>query len=159
MAGGKSPVQWALTPIRKYAQFSGRAPRAEYWWYTLAVVVLAIIVSTVEQTLGMGPVAGPYAPLSLVFTLAFIIPGLAVTVRRLHDTNRSGWWILIAVIPYCIFGYVATSGGGMGSVGLVSIIALIGGIALLVFMALPGNTGDNRFGPDPYGADGEQVSA
>lgn len=165
MAGGKSPVEWALTPIRKYAQFSGRAPRAEYWWYTLAIIVVAVVISVVEGTLGLSGMIGPYGPLSVLFVVALFVPGIAVTVRRLHDTDRSGWWILIALIPYCIMGFMmgtsAASGGatGLASLGLVSIVTLIGGIVILIFMILPGNKGDNRFGPDPYGSDVEQVFA
>ena len=150
-----SPIAWAQRPIRKYADFSGRAPRAEYWWYTLAIVVLAFILTNLELLIGLDGTVGPYGPLSLLLGLALFIPGLAVTVRRLHDTNRSGWWILIAVIPYVMVGYIVGSAqargetASLGTLGLAGIVALIGGLTLLVFMLLPGTKGDNRFGPSP----------
>ena len=151
-----TPIDWAKRPLNKYADFSGRAPRAEYWWWTLAIIVVAIVISIVESILGLSQMVGPYGPLSLLFMLALLVPGLAVTVRRLHDTNRSGWWMLIAVIPYAILGFMAggaaASGdmSGLAAAGLIGIVALVGAIVLLVFMVLPGNKGDNRFGADPY---------
>jgi len=151
-----SPIDWAKRPLQKYAEFSGRAPRAEYWWYTLGIIVVAIILNVVESLLGLSRMIGPYGPLSALCMLALLVPGLAVTVRRLHDTNRSGWWILVAVIPYAILGFMmarsatSTDMSGQASVGLFGIIALIGGVVLLVFMILAGTAGDNRYGPDPY---------
>ena len=147
-----TPIDWAKRPIEKYADFSGRAPRPEYWWYTLAVIVAAIIVSIIESIVGLDAMLGPYGPLSLLLMLGLLVPGLAVTVRRLHDTNRSGWWILIAAIPYLIVGIVmgmAVAGGSMaavGTAGLFSIVAFAGFIVLLVFMVLPGTPGDNKYG-------------
>lgn len=151
-----TPIDWAKRPIQKYADFSGRAPRAEYWWWTLAIIVVAIVISIIESILGLNQMVGPYGPLSLIFMLALLVPGLAVTARRLHDTNRSGWWMLVAVIPYAILGFMAGSAtasgdmSAMATAGLFGIVALVGAIVLLVFMVLPGNKGDNRFGPDPY---------
>ncbi len=148
-----TPVDWAKRPLQKYAEFTGRAGRPEYWWYTLAVVVAALVISTVENLVGLDGKIGPYGPLSAIFFLGLLVPGLAVTVRRLHDTNRSGWWILIAVIPYFLLGLTmgmamsSGSAGGLGMAGLLGLVALAGGIALLVFMILPGTSGDNQFGP------------
>jgi uncharacterized membrane protein YhaH (DUF805 family) len=152
-----TPVDWAKRPIQKYADFSGRAPRAEYWWYTLAVIVLAIVISIIESTLGLPRLYLTYGPLSLLLMLALIVPGLAVTVRRLHDTERSGWWILVALVPYAVMmvaagGAVASgSMGALAGAGLLTIVALCGAIALLVFIIIPGTAGDNRYGPNPYG--------
>ena len=154
-----SPVDWAKRPIEKYADFSGRAPRAEYWWFVLATIIAYIVVMIVDSILGLDGMAGPYGLLSLVLMLALLVPSLSVTVRRLHDTNRSGWWMLVAIIPYFIMGVLAggaIASGSMGAlagVGLISLVALAGAIVLLVFMVLPGTTGDNRFGADPYGSD------
>jgi uncharacterized membrane protein YhaH (DUF805 family) len=159
-----TPIDWAKRPIQKYTDFSGRAPRAEYWWYTLAVIVVAIVISIVESMLGLDAMVGPYGPVTLLFMVALIVPGCAVTVRRLHDTNRSGWWILVALVPYAILGFMMGRGAaegdmsGIATVGLFSLVALAGAIALLVFMILPGNQGDNRYGPDPY-AGGEAAAA
>jgi len=151
-----SPIDWAKRPLQKYAEFNGRAPRAEYWWYTLGIIVAAIVLNIVESLLGLSGMVGPYGPLSALCMLALLVPGVAVTVRRLHDTNRSGWWILVAVVPYAILGFMmarsagSTDMSGLAAVSLFGIIALIGGLVLLVFMLLAGNPGDNRYGPDPY---------
>lgn len=136
-------MHWMLLPLRRYARFSGRARPREYWMYTLFLILCFIGLNIVEGMLGLGmtqrwaaqPVPGGMAwgggvwhdagPLVGLFSLATLIPSLAVGVRRLHDTDRSGWWLLIALIP------------------------LIGGIVLLVFMVSGGTRGPNRFGPDP----------
>jgi uncharacterized membrane protein YhaH (DUF805 family) len=160
-----TPIDWATRPLKKYADFTGRAPRAEYWWFYLGMVVAYLVAMIVDSLLGM-QIVGPYGPLTCLIGLAVIVPGLAATVRRLHDTNRSGWWILIVVVPYLITGIMmgmsAASGDmtGMASAGLVGLVALVGAIAMLVFMVLPGTQGDNRFGPDPYaGGSGSAVAA
>ena len=152
-----TPIDWARRPLQRYADFSGRAPRAEYWWYVLGTMIAYLVVMIVESIVGLDGTVGPYGPLSLILMLGLLVPGLAVTVRRLHDTNRSGWWILIAVIPYFILGVLAggamASGsmGAMATAGLLGLVAMVGAIVLLVFMVLPGTKGDNRFGADPYG--------
>jgi uncharacterized membrane protein YhaH (DUF805 family) len=159
-----TPIDWAKRPLQKYAEFGGRAPRAEYWWYTLGIIVVAIVLSIVESLLGLSGMVGPYGPLSALGLLALLVPGLAVTVRRLHDTNRSGWWMLVAVIPYAIVGFLmgraagSADMSGLAAAGLFGIIALIGGIVLLVFMVLPGTAGDNRHGPDPYAGGTESAA-
>lgn len=118
-------------PLRKYADFYGRARRAEYWLFTLLMVLVvipvAIIGEVAEATGQLGPgTAILFLILGLIY-LGLLIPSIAVTVRRLHDTNRSGWWLLISLIP------------------------LIGGLVLFVFTVLDGTPGPNRFGSDPKG--------
>lgn len=163
MAVEKSPVDWALTPLKKYAQFSGRAPRAEYWWFTLANLVVSFVIGMLEGALGLSGESGlsSFGVLSIIFSLALIVPGIAVTVRRLHDTNRTGWWILAPIIPYAagvammMPALLNPEGASIGtSMGGAVIFMLVGGLlalALLVFMILPGNSGANNYGPDPYG--------
>lgn len=163
MAVEKSPVEWALTPLKKYADFSGRAPRAEYWWFTLGNVIVSFLVGLLDGLLGMGGGSGlgAWGPLSIVYTLALLIPGIAVTIRRLHDTNRTGWWILAPVIPYAIGiammfpAMMAAANGEVGAaLGAGSIFLIIGAVlalVLFVFMVLPGTSGTNDYGPDPYG--------
>ncbi|PZR53363.1 DUF805 domain-containing protein [Xylanimonas oleitrophica] len=125
--------------LSKYATFSGRARRSELWWYLLAVnlsfVALGIVFVAVAASTA-DPVTGDPGAATLVVSLLFflvylslILPTLAVQVRRLHDGDRSGWWILLSLVP-------------------------VGNIVLLVFYALEGTRGPNRFGPDPKGETG-----
>jgi uncharacterized membrane protein YhaH (DUF805 family) len=123
-----TPIDWAMRPLKKYADFSGRAPRAEYWWFYLLTVVAYIVAMILDSIVGAGG-AGGFGLLSIVVMLGLLLPSLAAGVRRLHDTDRSGWWLLIALVP------------------------LVGAIVLLVFWVLEGTRGDNRFGPDPYSAE------
>ncbi|MEA3009292.1 MAG: hypothetical protein QOJ91_984 [Sphingomonadales bacterium] len=122
-------MEWATLPLKRYAEFSGRSRRKEYWMYTLLVIVVAIVLSVIENLLGLGGMVGPYGLLTSLFLLATLVPSIAVGIRRLHDTGRSGWWLLIALVPF------------------------VGGIVLLVFYCLEGNNGPNEYGPDPKGED------
>ena len=150
-----SPIDWATRPLKKYADFTGRAPRAEYWWFYLGMIVAYLVAMIIDSLVGVS-LFGPYGVVTCLLGLALIVPGLAVTARRLHDTNRSAWWMLLVLVPYFIMGIMmgmsAASGDttGLASAGIVGLIALAGAIAMLVFLILPGTTGDNRFGPDPY---------
>jgi uncharacterized membrane protein YhaH (DUF805 family) len=113
--------------LSQYAGFGGRARRAEYWWFALFSVIVGIATSILDVALGTD-FEGSFTSngmFSLVANLALLVPSLAVGVRRLHDTDRSGWWILIGLIP------------------------LIGAIVLLVFFVQDGTPGQNRFGPSP----------
>ena len=121
-------MKWFLEALtKKYATFEGRARRSEYWYfvlfYFLAIVVLAMVdvtVGTYNEEVGVGLLSG-------LFGLATIVPSLAVTVRRLHDTDRSGWWVLLELVPF------------------------IGWLVVLVFTVLDSQPGANRFGPNPKG--------
>lgn len=159
-----SPIDWAKRPLQKYADFTGRAPRSEYWWYVLGLIVAGIVLSIIEGIIGLNRiVAGVYGPLVILLWLGTIVPSLAAGARRLHDTNRSGWLQLIAYVPYGILMLVRpTSGGGLGAIalaGVISLVALICAIVLIVFMVLPGTPGDNRYGPNPYGTGGGSTVA
>jgi uncharacterized membrane protein YhaH (DUF805 family) len=116
--------QEAVTTVltKKYADFSGRARRSEYWWFYLAEIIVLVVLSV------LGRAIDPLIFLYYLAILALIVPGLAVGVRRLHDTGRSGWWILIGLIP------------------------LVGAIVLLVFLVQDSNPGDNQYGPNPKAA-------
>jgi uncharacterized membrane protein YhaH (DUF805 family) len=162
-----SPLEWALLPLKKYAVFNGRAPRAEYWWFYLATIIAGIPLAILDK------VFGTENALSTVLNLVLLAPWLAGSVRRLHDTDRSGWWLLAFVGAFAVIGAlvaVASIGAfgdsrpiGAGSftsmiVGLVIFLGL--GVTFLVFMVLPGTEGPNRYGPDPYGpSDLEEVFA
>ena len=174
-------------PLRRYADFSGRSRRMEFWMWVLfqfiigfAFLVVMMIVGGAAamsgdptQMMAMGGIVLVLYLLLALMGLAFFIPNLAVTVRRLHDTDRSGWWIMLYWGPYLLIlvaGFVAGAGmsagnpdiGGMagGLIGLVAMLGwFVGCIVLLVFMFLEGTRGPNQYGPDPKGADTGQVFA
>jgi uncharacterized membrane protein YhaH (DUF805 family) len=108
----------------KFATFSGRARRAEYWWFALFCAIASLVLGLLDATLlgHSGPQSGPFDGL---WSLIAFLPSLSVMVRRLHDVNRSGWWFWIVLIP------------------------VIGALLLLWWMIKPGDAGDNQFGPDP----------
>lgn len=108
-----------------YVTFSGRARRAEYWWFILATILVSIVLGIVDAVIGFGE----FGLLSNLWSLAILLPSLAAGARRLHDTDRSAWWLLIMLLP------------------------LIGVIVLIVFFAQKGTDGANRFGPDPLRGD------
>ena len=97
-------MNWYLMVLKNYATFNGRARRKEYWMFFLFNIIIAILLAVIEGIVGSPGIVG------MLYSLAVLIPGIAVSVRRLHDTDRSGWWMLIALVP------------------------LIGAIVLLVFM-------------------------
>ncbi len=118
-------MNWYLKALRQYADFNGRARRKEYWMFFLFNIILAVAAMLLDNILGIASGEFGYGPLYGIYVLALIIPGLAVGVRRLHDVGKSGWMILISLIP------------------------LLGAIWLLVLMVMDSNPGDNRFGPNP----------
>ncbi len=154
-----SPIDWATRPLKKYATFSGRAPRAEYWWFYLLSIILYIVATVIDSLLGLS-IVGPYGPVTLLVAIGLLIPYLAATVRRLHDRNHSGWWVLAPFLPYAIvIALVAQAGGDLttstsvGAVGILTIVAGIAAIVLFVFLVLPGTKGPNGYGEDPYDRD------
>jgi uncharacterized membrane protein YhaH (DUF805 family) len=180
-----SPIGWALRPLKHYANFSGRASRAEFWWFFLFTMII-YFVGIVALGVGGGALTAmnPGSALAqgsfgvgMVFIglywLALFIPMLAVQFRRLHDTDRSGWWLggfwlLYLLYMVATFGMMFVAMKAPGSppdmrtfaiIGIVALIFFAYSIALLVFFCLPGTKGTNRFGSDPYGQDIEQVFA
>jgi uncharacterized membrane protein YhaH (DUF805 family) len=160
-----TPVDWAKRPIlENYADLTGRAPRAEYWWYILGIIIAAVVLSVIEGAVGLkGMVLGLYGPLTCLLMLATIVPSLAVGARRLHDTNRSGWWQLLAYAPYTLLLLIGpASGSALGALalaGMISIIAMICAVIVLIFMVLPSKPGANKYGPNPYGEGGGEAVA
>jgi len=120
-------MNWYLAVLKKYAEFSGRARRKEYWMFFLFNLIIWIVLIFLDSTFGTMNAQYGIGMLTALYALATLLPNIGVTIRRLHDTDRSGWWILLALIPLV-------------------------GIVLLVFMCLEGTRGDNRFGPDPKAA-------
>ncbi len=121
-------MNWFLTALKKYAVFSGRSRRREYWYFGLFYLIFYAVLAIVDAITGSFDFGSGMGIFSGILTLALLIPSLSVTVRRLHDTGRSGWWILLALIP------------------------LIGFIILIVFLAQDSEAGANRFGPNPKAA-------
>jgi len=150
------------TCFRKYAVFSGRARRAEYWWFILFSLAATLAAAAVDQILQPHQSGGP---VSSLVSLALFLPQLAVTVRRLHDTGRSGWWLggfivyLIAALMGSVMAVFGPAGrGSPGHVGEIVPAVLLGvaalyGIFLFVLTVLRGTDGANRYGADPVGAD------
>ena len=115
-------MNWYIGVLKKYAVFSGRAQRTEFWMFVLINLLVSIGLNIIDVIIGTAPLLGS------LYALGVIIPTLAVSVRRLHDTNRSGWWLLIGLVP------------------------LIGLIVLIVFYVQDSDAGSNAFGPNPKGA-------
>ena len=121
-------MNWYLEVLKKYAVFSGRARRKEYWFFALFNVIIIIALTFVDVSAGSYDIDSGFGLLSGLYSLAVLLPGIAVAVRRLHDIDRTGWWLLIAFVP------------------------LIGAIVLLVFMVLDSTPGENQYGPNPKDA-------
>jgi uncharacterized membrane protein YhaH (DUF805 family) len=114
-------MEWYLKVVRdNYANFEGRARRSEYWYFLLLNIIIAMLLFLSSFLLGMFGMI-----LYIIYALATFIPGIAVAVRRLHDTGKSGWFYFVALIP------------------------IIGGIWLLIVLATEGTPGPNEYGPDP----------
>jgi uncharacterized membrane protein YhaH (DUF805 family) len=124
-------MEWFLMALKKYAEFNGRSRRKEYWMFVLFQMIFAIVAMLLDNVLGLASESIGYGPIYGVFALAMFLPGLAVSVRRLHDVNKSGWMMLIALIP------------------------LIGAIWLLVLFVTEGTRGPNKYGFDPKNPENE----
>jgi uncharacterized membrane protein YhaH (DUF805 family) len=120
-------MNWYITVLKQYGVFVGRARQVEFWWFFLINLLITIALAFVDQLTGTLNPEGGYGLLSGLYTLGVIFPTLAVSVRRLHDIGRSGWWLLIGLIP------------------------VVGTIILLALFILEGTPGPNRFGADPRG--------
>ncbi|QFT78436.1 DUF805 domain-containing protein [Erythrobacter sp. THAF29] len=127
-------MEWMLMPLRRYADFSGRSRRKEYWMFVLFQIIVLVFMAILVGITGGFDESGASTFGSIMLIICgivylglFFIPGLAVTVRRFHDQDKSGWFILLQFIPY------------------------VGGLIVLVFMCLEGTRGPNRYGPDPKG--------
>lgn len=133
-------MEWMLLPLRRYAQFSGRSRRKEFWMFFIFTILVYIIAMVLDSLFGFGTTTrhadmgnggvsigfnSSGGIITLIAMLALLVPSIAVAVRRLHDTDRSGWWLLIGLVP------------------------LVGAIVLIVFYFLEGTVGSNRFGTNP----------
>lgn len=151
-------MEWLVLPFKRYAEFTGRSRRREFWMFQLFNVVITLLIfvpatmiapSTSNSQVRSGdagfsasanfqtdfagnPVSMALVSIYGVYVLAALVPGIALTVRRFHDQNKSGWWYLALAVP-----------------SLIPFLGLIPAFALLVFMIVPGTDGGNRYGPDP----------
>lgn len=121
-------MNWYLAVLKKYADFTGRASRTEFWMFFLVNAVIELVLSFIDMRTGMVNATMSVGLLSGLYGLAVLLPGIAVTARRLHDTSRSGWWMLISLVP------------------------ILGGLVLLVFLVLDSTPATNAWGPSPKGA-------
>ena len=115
-------MEWYIKVLENYANFEGRARRMEYWMFVLINFFITIGIGLISGLLGFGEFLGT------LYGLAIFIPSLAVSVRRLHDSGRTGWWILLFLIP------------------------VLGTIILIIFFCFEGEKGSNQYGPDPITA-------
>ena len=110
--------------FNKYADFNGRSPRAEYWYFALFNVAVVMVLAVLGAIIGK-----LFMYVYYTYVLAILVPSIAVSIRRMHDIGRSGWWVLISLVPF------------------------IGSIWYIVLAALPSQLGPNQYGPNPYGQD------
>jgi uncharacterized membrane protein YhaH (DUF805 family) len=136
-SGMEDVMDWYLMVWRRYAEFDGRSRRTEYWMFTLfnllAIFALAIVgglgIALIDNASGIGGIL--FIPL-ILYALAAFIPGLAVSVRRLHDSGKSGWLLLLLIV-----------------LGLIPIVGFLASVAQIVLMCLDSDPGDNQYGPNP----------
>ena len=121
-------MSWFLMALSKYATFSGRSQRSEFWFFLLSYVLLFVGLAIIDGMLGFFDEEEDIGLLSSLFAVAMFVPSLAVSVRRLHDTGRFGWWVLVAFVP------------------------VVGSIVMLLFAAEDSQPGANAYGPNPKGA-------
>lgn len=121
-------MSWWLMGLRRYADFSGRSSRKEYWMFVLFNMIFGIVAIVLDNIIGTAIYGVGYGAVYIIYLLAVMIPGLAVSVRRLHDVGKNGWFILVSLIP------------------------IIGSIWLLILMCTDSSTGDNGYGPNPLAA-------
>jgi uncharacterized membrane protein YhaH (DUF805 family) len=117
-------MRWYMEVLRQYAVFRGRSARTEYWMFILINLIITVILDLFDSAL-LGDMVYASGPLTSIYMLAVLLPNLAVAVRRLHDTGRSGWYLLLLFIPF------------------------IGLLLFLILMAQDSHPGDNRYGADP----------
>lgn len=159
-------MEWMLMPYRRYFDFSGRSRRKEYWmflllWFVLSIVLgiamfaslaggMAALSSGAVSPMAMGGGAMALWVVFLIVGVGSIIPSIAVQVRRLHDLDRSGWWLLGVVIALAIVNSIPEVG---------PFLYIIGYVGWLAYNAMPGTPGPNRFGSDPKDPTGAEVFA
>lgn len=154
-------IEAVKSVLGQYVGFSGRARRSEYWYWILASTLVSMGLALIEELLGFGD-SGPF---SMVYSLAILLPGLAVTFRRLHDTGRSGWWIIgfylsivivSSVLLYSVLGTMNGVDVDTSRQALFGVFGIIFGLAfviyafaILYFLCQDSHVGPNKYGPNP----------
>lgn len=118
-------MNYYMEVLRKYFVFEGRSRRKEYWMFVLFNILISIVLSIVERVTGLYSVDNGVGFLTSIYSLAILIPSISVGVRRLHDTGKSGWWILLNLVPF------------------------IGWLVLIAFYVTDSDAGSNKYGPNP----------
>lgn len=118
-------MEWYLKVIRQYGDFNTRARRKEYWTFFIFNLLFGLAALLLDNALKLNYQGMEYGPIYIIYSFGTLIPGIAVVVRRLHDTGRSGWMLLIALIPF------------------------IGAIWLLILLTMNSQSGENKYGPNP----------
>jgi len=118
-------MNWYIEALKKYAVFSGRSRRKEYWYFALFNLIITIVLTLIDSSIGTLDSNSGYGVLNTIYSLGVLLPGLGVSIRRLHDIGRSGWWLLIGFIP------------------------LVGAIVLIIFFVKDSQPGENQYGPSP----------
>jgi uncharacterized membrane protein YhaH (DUF805 family) len=149
-----------LNAMRRYFEFGGRSSRYEFWFFVLFMIIASIVASFIDGLM-FGAGAESFGILSPIVSLVHFIPSIAVSVRRLHDIDRTGWWILLAFAPLVVIAVLLgllmlstedlmTSRAGLGTSMVIGGLAyLAAAILLIVFYCTRGTPGPNRFGPEP----------
>lgn len=118
-------MNWFIQVFKKFAVFNGRSGRSEFWWFFLISFVVSFVLSGIDRFLGLVFANGKIGLLSGIYMLIAFIPWIAVSIRRLHDTGKTGWWLLITIVPF------------------------VGNLILLIFMVLKSHPGPNEYGAEP----------
>jgi uncharacterized membrane protein YhaH (DUF805 family) len=142
---------WVMIPLQRYAEVSGRSSRAEFWKWTLSFYFLMLLlVVLIFAARYVSPTASTVLiVIAVIAFIAALMPNIAIQVRRLHDTNRSGYWLLASVV---LNGIDRAAGFSQSGVALIvaGSASLIMSLVLLVVYCLPGTPGENDHGPSPY---------
>ncbi len=121
-------MNWYIEVLKKYTEFSGRSRRKEYWYFVLFNIIVSFIFIAIDFAVGTFNAEAGYGVFNTIYSLAVLLPSIGVAIRRLHDIGRSGWWLLIGLIPF------------------------IGFIVLIVFFVKDSQPRENQYGPNPKGA-------
>jgi len=166
-------MKWYIRVLKQYANFGGRARRKEYWMFILFHLLIMLVLGGIDILLQLSDYPGGKSfYLMPIYTVATVLPHAAVMVRRLHDTGRSAWWLLLAIIPTIIswiilfilispfsLGEQTAPSPSAGTELLVRLIPAIGGIWLLIYMIMEGDWEANEYGEDPKKEPEEGVAA